>query len=201
MQPKYKDKVQQIRDFPWSRYHPESISLLSLISAKEFAASLRCALKVYPDDVQLKKMAEGELQTNNLIYGDYNKVGDHWEFLDHYLRRGFGFQFKVMKERALTFGASQYLNTVEQMTNEERAMTVFSREQELPNIFLAIRHAHPWGGFGYDFYRYYLWRHIELDSGDEGHGALTKKYKLNARVLDRFYTARLQMYKGALTPV
>ncbi len=199
MQPKYKDKVKEIRELPWSRYHPSSIALLGLFSAKEFAVSLRCALEVYPNDQQLKQMSEGELQTDNLVYSDYNKVGDHWEFLDHFVRRGFDFKFK--EQIALEFGVGQYLRTVESMTSEERAMTVFSREYELPGIFFAIREAHPWGGFGYDFYRYYLSRHIELDSGEGGHGELTKKYKLNARVLDRFYTARLKMYKGALQPV
>lgn len=201
MQPKYKDKVRQIRHLPWSRYHPSSIALISLFSAKEFAASLRCALETYPNDPQLKQMAEGELQTNNLVYSDYNKVGDHWEFLDHFLRRGSGRNFKFEEQKALEFGVGQYLRTVESMTSEERAMTVFSREHELPRIFLAIRQAHPWGGFGYNFYRYYLQRHIELDSGEGGHGELTKRYKLNARVLDRFYTARLIMYQGALEPV
>lgn len=192
----YKDTVQQIRDLPWSRYHPFSIVTLSLASAMEFAESLRCAIKVHPGNKDLLKMAQGELATDNLVFGGYRGTGDHWQFLDNFVSR-FGVHTKAMATKQDT-AVITYLANMKMMTDDERAMTVFSREHELPGIFEEILKAHDWRVYGLSFYEYYLRRHIELDSGDEGHGQLTEGFDLNERVLDKFYSARLAMYQEGL---
>ncbi len=195
----YKETIQEIRDLPWSHYHPFSITVLSLASAKEFAESLRSALRAHPKNANLRKMAAGELDTNNLQYGGYvgeDKRGDHYQFLEYFVNR-FGVHAKFMKERS-EVAVNDYLETVNSMDSQQRAMTVFSREQELPNIFEEILKAHNWQAYGLGFYEYYLQKHIELDSEEGGHGDLTNGFPLDENVLDRFYTARLTMYKGGL---
>ena len=82
----YKDIVQQIANLNWAKASAGDIILLSHCTAKEFASSLRFGLKLYPEDEHLKEMASGELKTDNMAFEDYRKKGDHWEFLDHFIK-------------------------------------------------------------------------------------------------------------------
>ncbi len=83
-------------------------------------------------------------------------------------------------------------------------MTIISREQELPGIFQKILFAHDWDALGFGSYRYYLARHIQLDSQESGHGDLTTQFsqehnfELSTEVLDRFWSARFALYYEAL---
>ena len=161
----YKKIISEIQNLPWVEYSPEEIIYISLCSATEFAVSLKCALKVYPENVDLREMAHGELRTNNLSYGDYSRTGDHWQFLDHFCQdQKSGIFSKVHCKQKIACAVNKYNNVLESMTDSERAMTIFSREHELPNIFEKILEAHDWDSLGFGFYKYYLDRHIELDS-------------------------------------
>lgn len=91
----------------------------------------------------------------------------------------------------------EYQDAVEALgDNKVRAMTIFSREQELPDIFKNILAAHDWEALGLGFYKYYLERHMELDSQDGGHAELTKGFELDEAVLEKFYQIRLDLYKA-----
>lgn len=76
-------------------------------------------------------------------------------------------------------------------------MTVFSREQELPNIFERILNSHDWKGL--EFYKYYLEHHIQIDSQEGGHSDLTSHFELDEGVLEKFYKARYEFYTCSLT--
>lgn len=195
MQP-YKEKVQQILELPWELYHPFSIVMISLATAQEFAESLRLALEVFPDDKNLQLMATGELQTTNLRYRSYDRQGDHFEFLLHFMNK-FPTHANLFI-RLSSHVTEEYRDVLYSMNKEERAMTIFSREQELPNIFHEILNSHSWGDFGLGFYKYYLEEHIRLDSEEGGHAELTQDHELDPEVLDRFYTARLNLYTKGL---
>lgn len=187
---KYKQLVQQIADLPWEKASPADLILLSRGTAIEFAASLRRAMEIYADDSRLREMAEGELKTGNMTYGDYTSSGDHWEFLDHFIKK---LDIKPSSEHLL-LAIRDYTDALEEGPPEERAMTVFSREEELTLIFRKIVKAHDWDALGYGFYRHYLESHILFDSGDGGHHHLTKHFPLHEAVLDKFYTIRLKLY-------
>ncbi|MEZ4211146.1 MAG: DUF3050 domain-containing protein [Candidatus Paceibacterota bacterium] len=198
MQP-YQEKVRQILELPWGDYSPYSIVMISLATAREFAESLRLALEVFPDDKNLKLMAAGVLGTTNLTYGNYKQLGDHWQFLSHFTVR-FPHEASEFIRRS-SHVTEEYLDAVRSMTDKERAMTIFSREQELPGIFKKILDSQNWEGYHLGFYRYYLEEHIRLDSEEGGHAELTQAHELNSEVLDRFYAARLDLYAKGLIPI
>ena len=187
----YKELIQEIADLPWKTANPADLIFLSRGTALEFAASLREAVKLHPEDLRLKEMAEGELSTVNMTYEDYVGPGDHWEFLDHFIRKA------AITPSSAEVSASvlEYAAAVEEMSTEDRAMTVFSREEELTFIFRRIIDAFDWDALGYGFYRYYLESHVLFDSGDGGHHHLTRHFPLHADVLDRFYRIRLKLYQ------
>ncbi len=197
---KYSALVQQITNLPWAKYDPKAIIYLSSCSAIEFAESLRCGLIAYPQNQELQEMANGELMTNNLRFEDYSRYGDHWAFLEHFCSK-----YRITRETLgmYTFGqkllvaSSNYFTGVRALGgNEVRAMTVFSREQELPGIFKTILMAHDWDKEELSFFKYYLERHIELDSNEGGHGDLTKNFEMDENIIFNFYTLRLEMYKS-----
>lgn len=188
----YKEIIQEIINLPWERAKPEDIIFLSRCTAVEFAESLRLAKKLYSDDERLKLMMEGELETDNMSYGDYSTSGDHWEFLDYFVKK-FGLEYSSSKVKD---AADEYTRNLQTMSDEDRVMTVFSREEELTNIFRKIIDSHDWEGLGYGFYKHYLESHIIFDSGEEGHHYLTKHFPLHDEVLNKFYEVRLKLYKS-----
>ena len=191
---RYKNLVQAIRELPWHLYDPKSIIYLSWATAVEFAKSLRCALEVYPQNQNLHEMALGELKTTNLSYDGYNQIGDHSEFLAHFVDKNT--KMKEINDKVF-FARKTYWEAVEALGgNKVRAMTIFSREQELPDIFKSILKSHDWDALGLGFFKYYLERHIELDSEDGGHADLTKEFELDEEVLEKFYQIRLDLYKA-----
>lgn len=190
----YKNLVQTIRDLPWNTYDPKSIIYLSWATAVEFAESLRCALDAYPQNQNLHEMALGELKTTNLAYDGYKKIGDHHEFLAHFVDKNT--THKEINDKVF-LARKTYWESVRTLgDNKVRAMTIFSREQELPDIFKNILKAHDWEGLGFGFFKYYIERHVELDGEDGGHADLTKDFKLDENVLEEFYQIRLDMYKS-----
>jgi hypothetical protein len=191
----YKKIVNEIRELPWAQYDPKKIIFLSLCSAKEFAESLRCAITAYPQNENLDKMAGGELKTNNLSFVDYTTYGDHWEFLNHFCGKH-GINVVYVGDKCF-LAQKDYQEAVRSLgDNKVRAMTIFSREQELPDIFHKIVDAHDWNALGLGFFKYYLDRHITIDSADGGHSDLTKDFPLDEKVLEKFYTIRLQLYRS-----
>ncbi len=191
----YKILVKAIRELPWHKYDPKSIIYLSWATAVEFAESLRCALEAYPQHQNLHEMALGELKTTNLSYGDYRQIGDHHEFLSYFLA-GTNITTNGINTPVL-IAKNKYWEEVKILgDNKVRAITIFSREQELPDIFKSILKAHDWEAHGFGFFKYYLERHIELDSVDGGHAELTKDFKLDETVLEKFYQIRLDLYRS-----
>ena len=194
----YKKLAETIRLLPWSAYDPKAIVYLSWITAKEFADSLRLALQAFPNHRGMKIMAQGELQTDNLMYQEYSGPGDHWEFLEYFLKQNRTL-YDHRYTKTLQTPSIEYTQKIQNIqTGRERAMTIVSREQELPGIFQSILEAHDWRKHGLGFYEYYLKRHIQLDSEEEvGHAALTKDIPLSESVLQKFYRYRIGLY-GAL---
>lgn len=189
----YKGVVEQIRDLKWENLDGQELQqlmYLSLVSAREFADALRIALKLYPKNHNLQEMAGGELQTSNLSFEDYDQVGDHADFLEHFLRK-YGLEGDENLERH----AEAYRQTCQALDDKVRAMTIFSREEELSGIFKRILEAEDWSDEGLAAFKYYLAKHIALDSEEGGHAELTREFPIDDSVKS-FYQARLDMYKA-----
>jgi hypothetical protein len=193
VQMSYKNTVQKIADLPWEKADPGDLIFLARGTAIEFASSLRKAVTLYPDDKMLSQMVNGELMTDNLSFEDYQQKGDHWQYLDYFVIK------HNIKASCLNVqnAIDQYIVAMETLfTAEERAMTVFSREEELVHIFEEITSRVDWNSLAFSFYKNYLDSHIEFDSGEEGHHHLTEHYPLFPDTLERFYAIRLKMYQS-----
>lgn len=194
MDHKYKEVVAEIKGLNWDGLEPQQLedaAYLAHASAREFGESLRLALRVHKGDECLAEMARGELKTTNLSFGDYQGVkGDHAEFLDHFLTQA-GYKPSPELEQA----AADYLEECRKFSPEVRALTIFSREQELSGIFTEILKNPHWSTPLLQAFRYYLERHIELDSADGGHADLVSAHTIDDSVLP-FYQTRLKMYQA-----
>lgn len=192
MSERYKEVVDDIKGLNWEALQVESLQKLMYVSyaaAREFAEALELALLEYPKDARLKEMAEGELQTDNLQYADYTTWGDHADFLKHFLEKA-GFVPGAALEEAF----QTYLLECRSLSAPTRAMTVFSREQELSGIFQNILKNEHWKGETLQAFRYYLEQHIALDGAANGHGELVRHHPVDDSVL-RFYQVRLDFYR------
>jgi hypothetical protein len=197
--------VQLIHKLGWSNLSLATLQWLmyiSFVTAKEFAESLRIALREYPGDAMLEQMAAGELCATNLNFRYWKNSdgvvtkGDHWEFLKYYL--------DIWADRppfSVVQAGNSYTETVELLSPKVRAMTIFSRERELPGIFTAILTAPAWENHDLPIhlaaFRYYLQRHIELDSQAGGHAELVSHQPVTEAVVP-FYEARLRLYTSAI---
>lgn len=189
----HKALVEQIKALPWESLDPQELQqlmYLAWIAAQEFAEALRIARRLYPKDENLKRMAAGELKTKNLDFDGYNKRGDHSEFLKNFLDK-IGFQ----PDENLRRHGEEYLEACRALNDKTRAMSVFSREEELSGIFARILQAQDWSAPGLEAFRYFMEKHIQLDSEEGGHHDLTKGFPVDYHV-QPFYRARLKMYEA-----
>lgn len=192
----YKKIVEEIKNLEWEKLSAKELQdlmYLSYVAAIEFAEAVRITLKLYPDNEKIKEMASGELNTNNLKVDEkieYDKVGDHWEFLKHFID-----EYGIKPSEEVRQHAERYLEACRNLSEHTRAMSIFSREQELHTIFEEIIKAKDWTAVGLKEYRYYLNTHIDLDTGEGGHGELTEEMPIDDSVKE-FYEARLTLYRA-----
>lgn len=190
----YKLVVKSILELNWDSLEEEDLQqlmILSAYSALEFAESLKLTLRLYPRNSSLKEMADEELQTNNLSFGDYNKTGDHSQFLWHFINK----YDLIKKFPALKKHGEDYIKKVKDLPQEVRVMSIVSREKELPGIFTRVLTARKWKTKGLAEFKYYLERHIFLDSHEGGHADMLSKFKIDNAVAE-FYKIRFEMYKS-----
>ena len=188
----YKNIVKQIQDLRWQNLGDgdlQRLMVLSGYSALEFAKSLRLSLLLHPENHALQEMAREELQTDNLTYGGYQKRGDHADFLWHFIREN-----ELVQEDLRVVGRD-YMRRVDALPDETVVMSIVSREQELPGIFTRILTAPRWQAPGLPEFKYYLQRHIALDSAEGGHADMLRGMPVDDRLID-FYRARLDMYRS-----
>jgi hypothetical protein len=191
---RFKEYVRRIKALPFENmdsHELQQVWYLSWVAAVEFAEALRLALRVHPDHPGLRVMAMGELDTTNLALADFQQPGDHHEFLGYFLRK-----HGVMEPMTAKLGehADRYLTACRSLDDHTRAMTVFSREEELAGIFARILDAKDWTAPGLYAFNHYLSTHIVLDSSEGGHHELTSDFEVDDRV-SPFYEARLESFR------
>lgn len=193
--------VEKIKKLPWENLEARHLLLLMYISqasAIEFAGALRLVLEHYPGNPGLLEMAAGELNTHNLVFGDYNHRGDHNQFLSFFLRG-------TTVDSEVNILTSSYQHDCNQLSNEIRIASILSREEDLPAIFARILLAEGWKNLdqlteveqlALRAFRYYLQRHIELDTQEGvGHAALLQSIEAPADATP-FWELRLQLYES-----
>jgi len=198
MVPSYKDIVAQIRSLPWKRLSPAELQELMVLAAyvaTEFAESLRIALALFPKDKSFAAVSRGELQVNNLQFADYRKKGDHADFLWFFLKK-----HGILQQcsQSVHRHAEKYLKAVRALPPEIRAMSIVSRERELPGIFKKVLEAPNWNAPGLDAFNYFLRAHISLDSDRGGHADMLMQHSVTEEVTV-FYTARFNLYTAIPT--
>lgn len=199
-QNRYKTWVKKILDLPFEDLGSTELvrmCYLSWVTAIEFAEALRVAERLYGDHAGLRNMIAGELQTTNLAFDDYHRAGDHHEFLAHFLARH-GHTDELAAE--LGSAGTEYLDRCRELDDLTRAMSVFSREEELPRIFTRFLRSpeRNWKLPLLRAYRYYLERHIALDSDEGGHADMICDLPFDDRI-EPFYHARFRLYRRVPT--
>lgn len=190
---KYQELVKRIRGLDWCSLDSRGLQrlmVLSAYSAREFGESLRLTLELHPRNLALKQMASEELRTDNLSFGDYNQKGDHSEFLGHFIDK----YDLLQKDSDLKRIGERYMARIRALPEMVRVMSIVSRERELPGIFTQILTAPDWKAKGLPEYRYYLQRHIDLDSDEGGHADMLSNFQVDDSIVP-FYEARLNMYR------
>lgn len=192
--PSYKDYVSAIRALPFENLTSgelQTVWYLSWVAAVEFAEALRLTERLYPDHAGLQAMVLGELETTNLALGEFQEPADHHAFLGHFLRK-----HGVMERMDAELGqdARAYLASCRSLDEQARAMTVFSREEELSGIFARILDAPDWSAPGLYAFRHYLSTHIVLDSSEGGHHDLVSDFPVDETVRP-FYEARFRTFE------
>jgi hypothetical protein len=191
---KYTKIVNQIKGLHWELLDKGDIVRLMILShyaAEEFAESLRIALRLHPGNLGLREMAVGELRTTNLRFGTYCAKGDHSDFLRHFI---VAHDLLTWTGEATKQAGREYRAKVSELPREVRAMSVVSRERELPGIFGRILEAKDWSGGVLPAFRYYIEEHIRLDSMEGGHADLLSDFVVTDEVT-QFYEARLDLYR------
>ncbi len=188
----YKTIIKKIKALNWKALDEsnlQNLMILSAYSALEFAESLQIALFHYPNHLGFKEMAKGELNTKNLAHGDYNKQGNHSEFLWHFIKK----YSLVQTREAITISGTRYIDNIRQFDEKTRVMSIISREHELPGIFQQILTASSWNAPGLPEFKYYIETHVTLDSNAGGHADLVSDLGIGNEV-EKFYRERLKMY-------
>ena len=199
----YKPEVKAINDFSWRKCNPYAIAFLNFVTELEYAYSLKCAQLVYSPSISLTNLVDSKLDTDNISFESYNKKGDHYEFLEYFIREH-SEDFRRIPKKVRKAG-ERYVQTITRgFTVEECALTVISREIELPGLFKRILESHEWWNmFGLEFYEHYLESEIALHNTPGRMENLVKNWghQINKgqNILERFYKLRLQMYQSLST--
>ena len=192
----YKDSIKQILGLPWDRMNPVDIAFISTVTGKEFADSLRVGAKYYQNDKKILEVISQELQTDNLVFEDYDQKGDHVDMLIHFFDQH---QLWSLVSESTKEAGNEYAREMNLFSEEERMMSIVSREKELPSIFTKIVEAHNWKKSNLGFYEKYLRDHVRWDGGEGGHAELVDHISVDEKILDRFWKIRLEMYKAIPT--
>lgn len=93
-----------------------------------------------------------------------------------------------------------YREAISSLPDDIRTMSIFSREKELPDIFSQILTSPAWKNnlpIHLKAFKFYLLKHIELDSEEGGHGDLVGHHTITEDV-NVFYRSRIKLYTDTI---
>jgi hypothetical protein len=164
----------------------------------QFRENLEVACRLHPHDEMLKKLREGECDTDNLSPGlGVAAVGEKLDH-DEFMRRLLSFQ-TIRREAYLEEIGEEYLSRTRALDDATRAASIASYEDNgLSRVFTSMLRARNWQGAGPAAFKFFLEEHIRFDSDDDGgHGALARHLNPDDRILP-LWTAFRDMLVAAV---
>lgn len=184
----YERVIRDICNLNWTHLAPDELVCVAwayYYFSVQFRECLEIALRLHPEDDQLKHLNAGERNTDNL--SPWPGVAAAGEKMNHdeFMRRTLELA-KISDEhrRVLTKLGLSYLNGTWQLDTQTRAMALASYEDGgLENVFRAMLTARNWDGPLLQAFRHFLAEHIRFDSDpDQGHGALCRHLAPDDRI-------------------
>jgi hypothetical protein len=186
---RYKEVIDQICNWNWPLLAKEElidVAWAYYYFSIQFRECLEIARRLYPDDVNLIELDNGERDTDNLSpWPGVAEVGEkmnHDEFMRRTLQLA---NFATGREQCLRSIGNTYLAKSRMLDGTTKALALASYEDGgLEKVFGAILTAPDWDGPLLEAFRHFLTEHIRFDSDPEkGHGALCRHLPPDERVL------------------
>lgn len=179
--------IEVLSAMPFSTLSEIELQRLMIVMAyvsEEFAESIRIALLLYPDNEGFAEVSRGEIQTDNLQFGDFNGSADHSEFLFHFIKK-----YKLDEKFPETvLAGKEFQERIRTLPGDIRAMSVASRETIGYDFFSQILRAKDWTLPGLPEFQYFLAAHVAIDGAEGGHGDLLEEFPVTSEVMT-FYDA------------
>ena len=151
----------------------------------QFRENLEVARNLYPDDDRLRRLDQGERDTDNLSpWPGVAAIGERMNH-DEFMRRTLTLTtISESRRRDLAALGQDYLTKIRAMEDDSRASAIASYEDGgLERVFRAILKAPHWSNPLLQAFRHFLAEHIRFDSDPEqGHGALCRHLTPDDRV-------------------
>ncbi len=159
----------------------------------QFLENLEIALKLYPDDENLRRLEHEESNTDNL--SPWPGVAQPGEKMHHceFMRRALALTPIPEKQRArFEDSGSRYLGFVRCLDEPTRALSIASYEDGgLEAVFKAMLTMPETDNAALRGFRYFLTAHIAFDSDPiHGHGAMTRHLRPDDRILSLWQAFR-----------
>ena len=151
----------------------------------QFRENLEVARNLYPDDDRLRRLDQGERNTDNLSpWPGVAAIGERMNH-DEFMRRTLTLTtISESRRRDLAALGQDYLTKIRAMEDDSRASAIASYEDGgLERVFRAILKAPHWSNPLLQAFRHFLAEHIRFHSDPEqGHGALCRHLTPDDRV-------------------
>ena len=151
----------------------------------QFRENLEVARNLYPDDDRLRRLDQGERDTDNLSpWPGVAVIGERMNH-DEFMRRTLTLTtISESRRRDLAALGQDYLTKIRAMEDDSRASAIASYEDGgLERVFRAILKAPHWSNPLLQAFRHFLAEHIRFDSDPEqGHGPLCRHLTPDDRV-------------------
>jgi hypothetical protein len=152
----------------------------------QFRENLEIACKMYPEDLKLRQLEQGECHTDNL--SPWPGVATAKEQLNHddFMRRLL--KLNTIDENTKTNierNGRSYLEKIRKMDLLARAISISSYEDGgLERVFRAILRSQYWDNALLQAFKHFLVEHIKFDNDPElGHGVLSRHLILGDQIL------------------
>lgn len=198
-----KEVINEICDLRWSRLTQDdliSVAWIYYYFSVQFRENLEIARDLYPDDVRLQQLDQGERDTDNLSpWPGVAEIGERMNH-DEFMRRTLNLTgiAESRRRRLVSIGES-YLASVRALDKVSRALSIASYEDGgLEKVFRAILKAQCWDGSLLLAFEHFLAEHVRFDSDPEqGHGALCRHLTPDDRVLPLWTAFRQILVESA----
>ena len=192
----YKDVIDEICGWNWLQLSNENlidVAWAYYYFSIQFRECLEIARRLYPDDVNLLELDNGERDTDNL--SPWPGVAETGERMNHdeFMRRTLQLtNVAVTRQQHLQNVGRTYLAKSRMLDETTKALALASYEDGgLEKVFRAILTARNWDGPVLQAFRHFLTEHIKFDSDPEkGHGALCRHLPPDDRILPLWTTFR-----------